>query len=100
MDILEELGPLAALAMEAIPQELTVPKRDNLDSFDILDPVIENMGFEPISIDVLVDRCGLTPEKVSSMLLSLELQGRVTSTGGLYSRNDQGFFTNPKSRCP
>ena len=63
-------------------------------------PVIENMGFEPISIDALVERCGLTPERVSSMLLSLELQGRVTSTGGLYSRNDQGFFTNPKSRCP
>ncbi len=99
-DILEELGPLASLALEGIAQELKAADQVNADSANTQDPVIEKMGFEPISIDVLVERCGLTPEKVSSMLLSLELQGRVTSTGGLYSRNDQGFFTNPKSRCP
>jgi DNA processing protein len=81
-DILEELGPLVSLVLEAIPEEL---KAANQDIIDTQDPVIEKMGFEPISIDVLVERCGLTPEKVSSMLLSLELQGRVTSTGGLYS---------------
>jgi len=102
-DILEELGPLAAVALEAMPEELA-GNQDNSYSLDIQDPIIEpmieNMGFEPISIDLLVERCGLTPEKVSSMLLSLELQGRVTSTGGLYSRNDQGFSINPKSRCP
>ena len=99
-DILEELGPLASLVLGAIPEELKAGDRDNTDAPDVQDPVIEQMGFEPISIDVLVERCGLTPEKVSSMLLSLELQGRVTSTGGLYSRNDQGFPINPKSRCP
>ncbi len=91
-DILEELGPLASLALEAIPEELKAANQDNIDILDTQDPVIEKMGFEPISIDVLVERCGLTPEKVSSMLLSLELQGRVTSAGGLYSRNDQGFI--------
>jgi DNA processing protein len=99
-DILEELGPLASLAIEGMPEELKAVGQGNIDAADIQDPVIEKMGFEPISIDSLVERCGLTPEKVSSMLLSLELQGRVTSTGGLYSRNDQGFSTNPKSRCP
>ncbi len=102
-DILEELGPLASVVLGAIPEELA-GNQDNSDSLDTLDPaiepIIENMGFEPISIDLLVERCGLTPEEVSSMLLSLELQGRVTSTGGLYSRNDQGFSINPKSRCP
>ncbi len=102
-DILEELGPLASVVLGAIPEELA-GNQDNSDSLDTLDPaiepIIENMGFEPISIDLLVERCGLTPEEVSSMLLSLELQGRVTSAGGLYSRNDQGFSINPKSRCP
>jgi DNA processing protein len=90
-DILEELGPLASLALEGIPQDLKAADQVGADSSNLQDPIIEKMGFEPISIDGLVERCGLTPEKVSSMLLSLELQGRVTSTGGLYSRNDQGF---------
>jgi len=49
-------------------------------------PFLENIGFEPISIDMLVDRSGLTPEAVSSMLLTLELQGIVTSSGGLFCR--------------
>ena len=88
-DILEELGPLASLAIEAMPQELVPTNQENNSAANIPDPMIEKMGFEPISIDVLVERCGLTPEEVSSMLLSLELQGRVTSTGGLYSRNDK-----------
>ena len=99
-DILDELGPLVSLVIEKMPQEMKEAKREQIDGDNNQNFVIENMGFEPISIDVLVERCGLTPEKVSSMLLSLELQGRVTSTGGLYSRNDQGFSINPKSRCP
>jgi DNA processing protein len=99
-DILEELGPLASLALEALPLTMASTHQKISGNDCIGNPVIEKMGFEPTSIDVLVEQCGLTPEEVSSMLLSLELQGRVTSTGGLYSRNDQGFITNPKSRCP
>ena len=49
-------------------------------------PLLENIGFEPTSIDALVDRSGLTPEAVSSMLLTLELQGIVASSGGLFCR--------------
>ena len=41
----------------------------------------------PLAVDVLVERTGLTPGEVSSMLLILELEGRVASTaGGLYAR--------------
>ena len=92
-DILEELGPLASVAITAIAQEQNEIRHDTSGNDDchfpdMSNPVIENMGFEPISIDRLVERCGLTPETVSSMLLSLELQGRVTSIGGLYSRTD------------
>lgn len=86
-DILEELGPLATWASESlVPQSHESSSNNHLVTNQ--NAVIENMGFEPISIDTLVERCGLTPEVVSSMLLSLELQGRVTSTGGLYSRTD------------
>jgi DNA processing protein len=80
--ILEEIGPLASLAIAAQQNDADSTAADPLCDH----PLIENMGYEPISIDTLVDRSGLTPEVVSSMLLTLELQGQVTSTGGLYSR--------------
>ena len=50
--------------------------------------LLDNLGFEPTSVDVLVERTGLTADAVSSMLLELELQGFVASaSGGLYSRS-------------
>lgn len=80
--ILEELGPLALAARGALDQDGI----DHATSVPEGHPLMENMGYEPASIDTLVDRSGLTPEVVSSMLLTLELQGHVTSAGGLYSR--------------
>jgi DNA processing protein len=49
--------------------------------------LLEAMGFDPISVDELIMRTGLTPEAVSSMLLLLELDGHVSSApGGYYCR--------------
>ncbi len=49
--------------------------------------VLENTGFEPTPVDSVVERSGLTPEAVSSILLMLELQGLVVSApGGCYCR--------------
>ncbi len=48
------------------------------------------MDFAPISIDQLVERSGLTPEAVSSMLLIMELQGYVVAVaGGRYARAEK-----------
>ncbi|WP_455197928.1 DNA-processing protein DprA [Kaarinaea lacus] len=88
-DILDELGPLATWVLDTRPDLANEVADSEKACFDEQNPVIENMGYEPISIDTLVERCGLTPGTVSSMLLTLELQGRVTSTGGLYSRIDK-----------
>lgn len=45
------------------------------------------MGYEAITVDELVQRSGLTPEEVSSMLLMLELDGHLDSgAGGRYTR--------------
>jgi len=45
------------------------------------------IGDEPASVDGLVERCGLTAEVVSSMLLILELEGYVAAVpGGLHCR--------------
>ena len=55
--------------------------------------LLDYMGIdEPITIDDLVERCGLTAEAVSSMLLILELRGFVISrSGGAYARSVQGL---------
>ena len=45
------------------------------------------LGFDPVSADTLVELSGLTADKVSSMLLLLELEGYVSSApGGRYQR--------------
>jgi DNA processing protein len=49
--------------------------------------LLDLMGYQPVSVDQLVDRSGLTPEQVSSMLLVLELEDHIVgSAGGRYTR--------------
>jgi DNA processing protein len=49
--------------------------------------LLDALGFEPASIDVLVARTGIPSESVASMLLRLELQGRIKPhAGGRYGR--------------
>lgn len=45
------------------------------------------MGYDPVSIDTLVERSGLTAAEVSSILLLVQLQGLISPlAGGLYTR--------------
>ena len=47
------------------------------------------MGFEPISIDVLVEKSGLPAGEIASMLLILELKGSVVKNlNGTFSRTE------------
>lgn len=49
--------------------------------------LLDALGFEPASIDDLVDRTGLAPSSVASMMLILELHGCVeTRPGAQYNR--------------
>jgi DNA processing protein len=49
--------------------------------------LLDALGFEPASIDDLVDRTGLAAGVVASMMLILELDGRVEARpGALYNR--------------
>ncbi len=80
-DIIEELGALAgalnSTSVSANAKEQRVDKPDP-DYIKLLD----NMGFDPITMDQLGERSGLTAEQLSSMLLILELDGRVDSLPG------------------
>ena len=79
-DILEELSVL-----------LVAPARNPAaQSTGIQDPgfaLLDRLGFDPVDVDTLSARCGLTIAELSAMLLTLELEGRVcTLPGGLYQR--------------
>ncbi len=53
--------------------------------------ILAHMGHDPVDVDSLCSRAGLSPEQVSSELLRLELAGRVTALpGGLYQRLEKG----------
>ena len=88
-DIVEELGSLAAAGradapLATAPSSIT-PAPQPLD--EDYRQVLTAMGDESVGIDLLVERCGLTAEALSSMLLILELEGYVAAIpGGLYSR--------------
>jgi DNA processing protein len=51
------------------------------------EPLLQHLGFDPVSLDQLSERSGLTVEALSAKLLTLELEGRVTQLpGGRYQR--------------
>jgi DNA processing protein len=49
--------------------------------------LLDAVGFEPATVDVLVLRTGISGESIASMLLALELEGRIASyPGGRFGR--------------
>jgi len=68
-DVLEELGWDAGPVM---------PRETEDDEH----PLLAHLGYDPVGIDALTERCGLPPEQVSSALLELELRGAVASLPG------------------
>lgn len=85
-DILEELGSLAGAAIGPAPAAAADAER-SVESDHEYRRLIAELGDEPVSVDALVQRTGLTADAVSSMLLILELRGLVAAmTGGHYCR--------------
>ena len=83
-DILSELKiPFTKQSLEdPASRPAEAPRLDK--DYEIL---LDALGFEPMSIDALVDQTGLPSSSVASMLLILELEGRVVAqAGGRYVR--------------
>jgi DNA processing protein len=81
-DILEELPPFGG---SLNPVSAPLPTTGQHDP--AANPVLANLGDSPVSLDALVARTGLTVAEVSTMLLTLQLDGLVTALpGGLFSR--------------
>ena len=73
-DILEELG---GFSTDLIPVSVAGGSHS----------LYEHLGFDPVDMDSLCQRSGLTIEALSAILLQLELEGGIaTLPGGLYQR--------------
>jgi DNA processing protein len=81
-DILEELR------WEKAGATPTAKREPPLD--DAAAALLGHIGFDPVNLDALSARSGLTPERLLAILLPLELEGRVAQLpGGLYQRLDR-----------
>jgi DNA processing protein len=87
-DVLTQLGPLVQGASPLTPTPLPIEERWSLDARrggagdpaadeDALDMILERLGPTPVAVDELVRQCQLTASAVASLLLELELTGRV-----------------------
>lgn len=87
-DIFEELGQLALVAQAgSLPGEAGAGPETAAERDPEYVKLLDAMGWDPVSLDELARRTGLTTGVLSSMLLILELEGEVTpGHGGHYAR--------------
>jgi DNA processing protein len=91
-DIIEELAPQAIACLRETQSTGAEPENGPNKPADSAitagyEKLLAAMGWDPVNVDVLVGRCGLTTGEVSSMLLILELEAQVESlSGGRYQR--------------
>jgi DNA processing protein len=99
-EVIEAIGPLAARLAEDLRGRLAAP--NSCPGMAVAaaasaggsgDPDYQRLwqaiGHDPTGMDALVSRTGLTAARVSSMLLVMELEGRVVSRHGRYTRTHE-----------
>ena len=83
-DILEEINP--ALLASSLPIKKIIPAKSeeklDLDHRKLLNCI----EYELTAIDQLIERSGLTAEKVTAILITLELEGYIQTAMNGYSR--------------
>jgi DNA processing protein len=81
-DVLAELAGFRASGYASTTKETPASTEAGL---------LGHMGHDPVDVDSLCSRAGMSAEQVSSELLRLELDGRVAALpGGLYQRLEKG----------
>lgn len=89
-DVLTELSGFHPAA--AADTRTRTPRRPASEGTE--DGLLACMGHDPVDVDSLCGRAGLSAEQVSSELLRLELDGRITVLpGGLYQRIEKAGGT-------
>lgn len=89
-DILEELGSLVTSNTQITNKQVPDSHADNNPSREpenLDSALLEHLGHDPVNVETLSTRCGLTVSELSAMLLTLELAGHVSVLpGGMYQR--------------
>lgn len=96
-EVAEALAPMAAVLGDALRVRLGAPSSGLGKAAEAPSPgqapdhpdhqrLWNALGHDPTGMDRLVERTGLTTAEVSSMLLLMELEGRVAVEHGRYSR--------------
>ncbi len=80
-DIADELGSLAG-SMQSLPKSPADRQQCSAHKDPDYAKLLHSMSHDPVSVGQLAERSGLTAEELSSMLLILELEGRVDSLPG------------------
>lgn len=84
-DILEELGSLFISEPATNQPPLDNHDPQELETSDAA--ILEHLGHDPVNVETLSTRCGLTVAELSAMLLTLELAGHISVLpGGMYQR--------------
>ena len=93
-EVLSALGPMATELAQALrgrlgeaPSEAVAQSAPGQpDRDDDHNRLWSALGHDPTGMDLLAERTGLTVAALSSMLLIMELEGRVVADNGRYSR--------------
>lgn len=78
-DIVVQLGGMLGYLAEEMSPE--TPLRTEIGNI-----LWDALGFDPVDMDTLVERTGLSAKDVTHMLMLLELDGKVVSINGCYQR--------------
>ena len=85
-DILEELGPLAGVAAAFADNDAPPTAGKTEPNNESHEKIMRAMAYDPVSVDTIVERTGMSTAEVSSVLLILELENKITSAAGRYTR--------------
>lgn len=94
-DILDQLNGLMSFKWQEAQQklDLSAPEKENAKPTDLIsnsnsdtDKVFNAMGYDPVTLDALIERTELPVNQLITQLTLLELSGKIESLGGSYQR--------------
>jgi len=88
-DIVEQLkGMLGHAALEVFQSPASSVSTDMPNKTDSHDSelLLNAIGYDPVDMDTLVERTGLSVVELNRQLMELQLQGMISSQNGLYDR--------------
>jgi DNA processing protein len=91
-EIIDAIAPMARELGSALRERLVEPAASPVGGLAGDDPeqasLWQALGHDPVGMDELAQRTGLTVASLSSMLLVMELEGRVAAANGRYARRE------------